>query len=115
MALCRGGREKNLMTNPMNSRREELRKILPKKKPQTNDSWRWGNYKRLQGYNRAIDDCLSAFEDKVILRNELLSMKEIEEIIRSFKNDMIDHSRYSITDLDTLKLAQQIHNRQEKK
>ena len=96
------------MTNPGNSHREELSRILPKKVIiAITPAW--------EKYNQAIDDCLSTLENKVILRNELLSMKEIEEIIRSFKNDMIDHSRYSITDLDTLKLAQQIHDRTEGK
>ena len=55
------------------SRREELRKILPKKKIIHRADWEKEpkfNANR-SGYNKAIDDCLQALEDKVVLRSEI--------------------------------------------
>ena len=111
------------------SRREELRKILPKKKIIHRADWEKEpkfNANR-SGYNKAIDDCLSTLENKVILRSELLSVEEIEEIIEDklknithfsfidFKGREIDCARKGGIERERFvyDLAQQIHDRQE--
>ena len=98
------------MTNPENSRREELSRILPKKVIiAITPAW--------EKYNQAIDDCLSTLENKVILRSELLSVEKIENLIwDSLGTDEESERNYQLNTLfgDKIKpLAQQIHDRQE--
>ena len=97
-----------------NDKRKELERIIPKKKEGyeicskiTNTMYKsFENKGYMNGYNQAIDDCLSALEDKVILKSELLSVKEITKIL-----DKYGVNREFYTPL----LAQQIHDRQEGK
>ena len=74
------------------SRREELRKMLPKVKSLCYQP-----------------DCLKALEGKVILRSELLSVEEIRKIIEIYmiENNCCIGQEYII------EIAQQIHDRQE--
>jgi len=97
------------MTKPENSRREELKKMLPKKVG--TEERRCYNYDYGLGYNQAIDDCLEALEDKVILKSELLSVEEIRKIIEIYmiENNCCIDQEYII------EITQQIHDRQEGK
>ena len=67
------------------SHKEELRKVLPEK-ASPREIQIAPNPQFERGRNQAIDECLSALEDKVILKSELLSVNDLEEIIREFAN-----------------------------
>ena len=102
------------MTNPENSHREELRKILEYKLVKCICS---------EGHcsicDKRITELLSFLEDKVILKSELLSVEEIENLIwDSLGTDEESERNYQLNTLfgDKIKpLAQQIHDRQEGK
>ena len=113
------------------SRREELKKMLPKKETilicsdckervwvtGTKDNRQWycnkckkvfedNLIKEIEVYsirNNTINDCFSALEDKVILRSELLSEGEIDKILIDYKG------------ADTDEIARIIHDRTEGK
>ena len=89
-------------------KREILIKILPKKKEIITQRENDLGYRN--GYNQAIDDCLKALEEKVVLRSEVDKIKD--SLMYTFPKH---YTNYNIMAYQNglQKLAQQIHDRQE--
>lgn len=89
-------------------RRKELKKVLPKKEgtPEEISHLGYGNQRFMTGYNQAIDDCLSAIEDKVVLRDEIIQFVFEARISSNMAVQKMDfyEKKFNITEEDYKRL-----------